>query len=522
MPTDLEDFWAWRDDLARRFVALRIAETPACAGAVSNPTRPDERLAQCIWFDSLFVHDTLRTDSGKTLEIVQPGRWNLEEGPDFRDAKIRVGGELLQGDIEVHLAADGWRQHRHHLNAQYNGVVLHVYLWRAPDPARAETAQGKAIEGFCMEPILFPDLEAIRQTVRVEDYPYQTPSAQGRCQPILCSLDTGYVGGLLDAAGRERMETKVRRFNDQAQGASLDQVFYQALMTAMGHKSSKSLFFLLSKRAPLDEMTDYLNDVLPPGGTGDDPDRQARARRFFQSVLFHVAQLIPAEPAAFDDETRAYVEGLRGVWGGFSRYFSDRLIPPTHRWTLGARPVNFAHRRLGGVAHLLARWFLGPGATECFAEKVRRYDPDASRREKLRWIREELIGAFVVEDESDFWTWRFNFVARRSPRPLKLIGEDRAASIVFNALLPLLVVLARRRGDAELERRAWDLFLHFPALESNAIVRHMQARLFGPSERGKDLLNSEARQQGLFQIFAACCNHNETGCEDCYYQQASA
>ncbi len=520
MRCELEDFWAWRDDLARRFATWRVAELTS-PGAVCPRNRPDERLAQCIWFDSLFVHDTLRTDSGKPIEIVQPGRWNLEEGPDFRDAKVRIGGELLQGDVEVHLAADGWRQHRHHLNPQYNAVVLHAYLWRSPTPVRTETAQGKQIEGFCMEPVLFPDLEAIRQTVRVEDYPYQTPSAHGRCQPLLCSLDAGYVGGLLDAAGRERMETKVRRFNDQAQGASLDQVFYQALMTAMGHKTSKSLFFLLSKRAPLDELTDYLGDILP-GGAEDPSDRQAKACRFFQAVLFHVAQLIPPEPATFDAETRAYVEGLRGVWGGFLRYFSDRLIPPTHRWTLGARPVNFAHRRLGGVAHLLARWFQGQGAVERFAETVRRYDPDASRREKLRWIRAELIEAFVVEDESDFWTWRFNFQAKRSSRALKLIGEDRAASIAFNALLPLLVAHARYLGDAALERRVWDVFLHFPALESNAIVRHMQSRLFGPSKRGKELLNSETRQQGLFQIFASCCNHNETGCEDCYYQQASA
>jgi len=35
---------------------------------------------------------------------------------------------------------------------------------------------------------------------------------------------------------------------------------------------------------------------------------------------------------------------------------------------------------------------------------------------------------------------------------------------------------------------------------------------------------SEARQQGLFQIFSSCCNLNKNGCEDCYYtvQQSGA
>ena len=47
----------------------------------------------------------------------------------------------------------------------------------------------------------------------------------------------------------------------------------------------------------------------------------------------------------------------------------------------------------------------------------------------------------------------------------------------------------------------------------------MQARLFGNHERAKELFTSEARQQALFQIFADCCNLNESTCEDCYYFQ---
>ena len=527
------DFKAYLAEMARRFATSRIAEATAAAVDDEPPlARPDERLAQCIWFDRLFTHDGLKTDSGKDLRIGQAGRWNQEEGPDFRDAKIRINGRELRGDVEVHLQPEGWRQHRHHLNPVYNNVVLHVSLWKSSGKApRFLTAEGLPIEGFTMESVLFPDFESIRQTVRVEDYPYQTPSAVGRCQPLMCSEDQDYIGGLLDAAGRERLETKAARFADQAAGETLDQVLFQALMTSMGHKANKGLFFLLSKRAPLSELTDYVRDVVPAiasAGSGSDlaPADRRKAATFFQSVLLHVAQLAPAEghePEGMDDEMRGYLEEIRGDWRVFSGYFSDRIIPPTKQWTTGARPVNFAHRRVAGIGHLLARWFLGGGAVEAFARKVMTFDPAAKPRARQRWIRRELIDAFVVEDPEAFWAWRYNFTSKRAARGMKLIGASRASSIVFNALLPLLLHRSRVERDHALEDRVREIFAVHPTLESNSIVRHMRARLFGEDEaRAKTLLTTESRQQGLFQIFASCCNHNELGCEDCRYLKIRA
>ena len=79
-----KDFWAYCDQIAGELPRLRISE--ASAEDIPTPAGGpiDERLAQCIWFDSLFVHQSLVTDNHQPLEIVAPGRWNEEEGPDFR------------------------------------------------------------------------------------------------------------------------------------------------------------------------------------------------------------------------------------------------------------------------------------------------------------------------------------------------------------------------------------------------------------------------------------------------------
>lgn len=493
---------------ARMRQAARVGEAAAAQIQVAATPAPDERLAQCIWFDSLFLHDDLRTDSGMSLEIVQAGRWNDQDGPDFRDAHLRIDGKSLRGDIEIHLHSQGWRQHRHHLNPAYDGVILHAYLWREDSPAPARNSGGEAIEGFCMEPVLFPDLETIRQTVQIEDYPYQTPSAIGRCQPLMCSLEEDFVRELLESAGRERIERKARRFDDQSLGETLEQVFYQALMTSMGHKANKGLFFLLSKRAPLCEMADYLRDV------GRD-----RAVAFAQAVLLNVARLVPESAEECDAESAAYLERIDALWRNFRGYFSDRLIPPTRQWITGVRPVNFAHRRMAGVAHLLDRLFFEEDLLDRFLRRIRCFDASAKPSARRRWIREELVGPFVVESPEDFWTHRYTFTSKRAARGMKLIGESRAASLAFNALLPILLLETRRRKDLDLEDKVWQVLEAYPALETNAIVRHMRMRLFGDDRRGEALLDTELRRQGLFQIFATCCNHNETGCEECYYQR---
>lgn len=520
-------FARYRKELAGRLAAMHVAESAAhspeerTANSISGPV--DEYVAQSIWLHSFFVHQHLQTDDGRPIEILHPGIWTRQEGPDFQGAKLRIGGELLTGDVEIHLYPSGWRQHRHHLNPLYDSVILHAYLWKEKDkPAKLEnrTSRGEPISEFEMGAYLFPDLETIRQTVHVEDYPASTLNAWGKCQPLMISLDQGYLEGFLHAAARERIEGKVRRYQDQAEGETLDQVLYQALMTSMGLRSSKSLFFLLSKRTPLSDLASYAIH-LPKADRAEEHGAASRVA-LLQSILLHVARMVPAGGIPADDsnaEARAYAERLGEIWQPLAPLFADRLIPPTKRWNTGVRPVNFAHRRLAGIARLLERWFLAGDAPERFAELARRFDASAALKVQRRWIEQHLVAAFLVDAPTDFWAWHYTFDSRQTARPMMLIGAERARSVVLNALLPVLMVHARARADSALEERIWEIFFAFPPLESNSVVRGMQARLFGSHERGKELFTSEARQQALFQIFADCCNLNESTCEDCCYFQ---
>jgi hypothetical protein len=77
---------------------------------------------------SIFQPFRLHTVDGEPVEILFPGRLNKNQGPDFSDAKIRVGTTLLAGSVELHLKTSDWQRHKHGQDKNYQNVILHVVL----------------------------------------------------------------------------------------------------------------------------------------------------------------------------------------------------------------------------------------------------------------------------------------------------------------------------------------------------------------------------------------------------------
>src|SRR6185369_2011667 len=91
-----------------------------------------ERFLRQLWKQTAFRTESLTTVDGKAVEILSTGGLNTDGGPDFKNARVRIGGILYRGDIELHRTAAEWKHHSHHRDPKYNGVVLHVVLYGIP------------------------------------------------------------------------------------------------------------------------------------------------------------------------------------------------------------------------------------------------------------------------------------------------------------------------------------------------------------------------------------------------------
>ena len=96
-----------------------------------------------LWQNADRLASGLVTQDGRRLKVLYPGRRSSSAGPDFRDCVLSTdSGDIVVGDVEVHVNAGGWRAHGHHIDSNYNGVVLHVVL--APSGRSTTTLESRA------------------------------------------------------------------------------------------------------------------------------------------------------------------------------------------------------------------------------------------------------------------------------------------------------------------------------------------------------------------------------------------
>jgi hypothetical protein len=489
----------------REIAASVIADPPS---PVVRPAMP-ERLLRCLWFDQAF-DDVLRTEAGAAVTVLSPGWWNLEAGPDFKNASIKIsGGRPARGDVETHVYASGWRQHGHQDDRAYDNVVLHVVMWN--DTGQPTTPQGdRDVPILALDRYVDCSVDELTERLDPAEYPHASETQAGRCQELLAdaAIDPDWIGQFLDHAGDERIIRKAERFAEMPEAKSPESVLYVSLMEAAGFKQNKRPMGRLARQVPLDRAMAILAD-------GDIAELQA--------ALFGMAGLIPGQldlPGAEEDsETAAYVGQLRRLWEQ-AAVSLDGTPLPKRMWQFGGtRPANYPTRRIAAVSRLLELAASGGGLLPTIETELRRAPAKPSRR-IARSPAAKAIIELLTGLADEYWSWRSTFGGRRTPSATKLIGKNRAVVMFVDAIVPIVLANARAAGDKDLENRLHRAYATLPRLPGNSVQRFMAARLFGGEAEARAVVNSARRQQGLMQLFRDYCEPDAAGCRKCAFAKA--
>lgn len=87
-----------------------------------------EELLHFIWRFRYFNQQALFTESGEPVQVLSPGESHTHQGPDFKNARIRLGDHLLEGAVEIHVVTSDWVRHAHDQDRHYAETILHV-VW---------------------------------------------------------------------------------------------------------------------------------------------------------------------------------------------------------------------------------------------------------------------------------------------------------------------------------------------------------------------------------------------------------
>lgn len=67
-----------------------------------------EKFIHYVWKHRLFPLNELKTTNGELVEVIDVGLYNRNNGPDFFNAKIKIGGTLWVGNVEIHERSSDW------------------------------------------------------------------------------------------------------------------------------------------------------------------------------------------------------------------------------------------------------------------------------------------------------------------------------------------------------------------------------------------------------------------------------
>jgi hypothetical protein len=102
----------------------------------------NEELLYYMWNSRILETNMLYTTENELIEIINQGYRNLNSGPDFLHAMIKIGKIKLAGHIEFHIKSSDWNRHKHQNDAAYNNVILHVVV---EDDRKIENKAGSNI-----------------------------------------------------------------------------------------------------------------------------------------------------------------------------------------------------------------------------------------------------------------------------------------------------------------------------------------------------------------------------------------
>ena len=223
----------------------KLAEIQGPYGPLIIP----EQVVQQVWHESKFLPDRLITESGRKLEVVNPGEWNKAEGPDFLNARLLLDGEPVDGDVEIHFNGQDWRYHGHDRDARFERVVLHVVLF--PGKTKAVTSAGKIPETLVLLPHLMMDLEQCMLDFRLTridssgGFPVVGLLADFKGETMIWRLaDAAYL----------RWTSKVSAFQKRLSDTDWESTCHQTLLECFGGRRNRAVFGRIALEFPLEAM----------------------------------------------------------------------------------------------------------------------------------------------------------------------------------------------------------------------------------------------------------------------------
>ena len=138
----------------------------------------NEHILQYIWSKKLFSNIDFRCTNGIPVEVLDFGKWNYDQGPDFSLAKIKYQNTTFVGNIEIHIKSSDWHLHQHEKSDHYDSLILHVVYF---DDCDIESLEQKNIP--CLELKNYVSEAVLNKLINLNENPFDFVACEKLIKP---------------------------------------------------------------------------------------------------------------------------------------------------------------------------------------------------------------------------------------------------------------------------------------------------------------------------------------------------
>ncbi|MCM4154658.1 DUF2851 family protein [Gramella sp. AN32] len=344
-----------------------------------------EELLYHIWKFKKFHWEAAFTVTNEALHIIHPGSQNSLAGPDFFNAKIKIGGQLWAGNVEIHSKASHWYAHHHEIDQQYDNVILHV-VWEMD--AEIFRKDQSVIPTLVLKPLVNPEL--------LENYKELLKRKHSK---INCEKDFGSFSGFqishwLERLYFERLELKFSEIQLMLDEHSnhWEQVFFIQLFKSFGLNHNGLFFAEVAKAIGVKTVQKLAGDQFA-----------------MEALFLGMANLITGEDQ--------YAQDLKKEFQYLKSKFSLKEVSLVKAQFFRLRPDNFPTIRLVQLAAIFAK---NSGLFRKIMEA------------------ESILAIYKILDIEvcAYWKEHYNFGKNHPPKKKKL-SKKFMDLIIINGIVPI-------------------------------------------------------------------------------------
>ncbi len=416
-----------------------------------------EQLLHYVWKHKMLPLGELHTTDGRLVEVIDAGLHNRNAGPDFFNAKVRIGDTLWVGNVELHLKSSDWYVHGHDHDPRYNNVVLHVVEQADADVL---TDDGHYLPQLVLQ-VPQQVSDHYSELLSTDHYP--------PCYRHIPTLSPLMVHSWMAALQTERLEQKTEAIAQRAQrsNGSWEDAYFQTLSRNFGFGINGDAFEQWAHTVPLNAVGKHRDDLF-------------QVEAFFMGQAGLLCQdCIPARyrsDALADD----YFVRLSNEYAYLRHKFS--LQPMDHAlWRfLRLRPQNFPYIRISQLATLY-------------------YERHTSLSSLVECSTLHDLYLLLSTHVTPYWETHYTFGAE-SAKNSKRLSKASLNLLIINTAIPMLFAVGRHRQKEELCDRAFDLLEEMKAEKNHIIDLWQQCGL---------PVKSAGDSQALIQLKREYCDRRD-------------